>query len=317
LVALVNAGATNSISAVLDGVVHNVAVAFAAPQVKYAPTLPYSAAAQGIQTVATYAAVNAYDADGNVITANGGYVDANGNNVAIGLSANTLCGGSASCSVVLGATSVAGPGTLVPVTATLSDSASQYSEALTITPSITFGNPGGTLTAGTVSFVRPNSCSAYLPTFYPGNASTLTYTASDNPNTSQTLNYSIAGFGTPSGAQSLDPRIAVDLYLTEYRATPSFFGAPFAAGTNVVDIVRIPNSVISQVPVTTNSNGQVFFGNDQPAVSLFNSMATVAWTSNVGANATLTYPFWFSGNGNLCNDQVPVPITFPATTGYF
>jgi hypothetical protein len=84
LVVIVNQGASTAVNAVLDGVVHDVAVVFPAQQVKYAPSLPYSAASQGTQTVTTYAAVNAYDRDGNVITYNGGYVDANGNNVAVG-----------------------------------------------------------------------------------------------------------------------------------------------------------------------------------------------------------------------------------------
>ena len=163
--AVINAGTTTTIHATLDGIVKNVTIGFASKSVAYAPSLPYDGATQGIQTVATYAVVNALDVDGNIITANGGYVDAAGANVSIGLSASNLCGGG--CSVNLGITSVSGPGAIIPVVATLDDSKSKFNELLSVTPSILFGNPGGTLSAASTTFVRPTSCTAYLPKYLP------------------------------------------------------------------------------------------------------------------------------------------------------
>jgi hypothetical protein len=135
--------------------------------VSYAPILPYIAASQGRLTVPTYLVVNALDADGNVTTYNGAYIDSAGNNVAVSLTPSTVCGGNVKCSVALGASTVSGPGAVVPVTATLDDSVSSFSETLTITPSILFGNPGGILSADSTTFTRPSSCGAYLAYYLP------------------------------------------------------------------------------------------------------------------------------------------------------
>jgi hypothetical protein len=71
------------------------------------------------------------------------------------------------CSVALGASTVSGPGAVVPLTATLDDSVSSFNETLTVTPSIFFGNPGGNLSADSTTFARPSSCGAYLANFLP------------------------------------------------------------------------------------------------------------------------------------------------------
>jgi hypothetical protein len=210
-VAVVNQGQSTTIHATLDGIVHNVGVAFAAPTINYAPTLPYSYAAQGKQIVAAYLAVNAYDADGNVITYNGGYVDGSGNNVAISLGASTLCGAAlAHCPVALGTSTVSGPGAIVPVTVTLDDQYSAFTESLTVTPSILFGNPGGTLTGGTVAFARPSACSAYLPAPPSLTGTWSDYDLGANGPTLEQFRLD----GDPGYFQSLDVRLAYGYVLT-------------------------------------------------------------------------------------------------------
>jgi hypothetical protein len=198
VVAVVNAGQNTDIRATLDGIVHDVALKFAAPNVPYAPALPYDASSQGRLTVPTYVVVNALDADGNVITYNGAYVDSAGNNVAVKLTPSSICGGNAKCSIAMGATTIAGPGAVVPVTATLDDSASAFHETLTVTPSILFGNPGGALSADSTSFSRPSSCSAYVPAYLP---------------TDFALSYNGSTYFIVSSA-AVDPRLAYSVELT-------------------------------------------------------------------------------------------------------
>jgi len=149
VVAVVSAGQTNDIRATLDGIVHAVQLVVAAPQVAYITT-----AGQHVSVVPTYVSVNALDADGNVITYNGAYIDKNGNSFAVSIGTSQLCGGSASCSVTLGATTISGPGAVVPVQASLDDRVASASESLTFTPTVAFGDPTVTLTPGTTSFVR-------------------------------------------------------------------------------------------------------------------------------------------------------------------
>jgi hypothetical protein len=212
VVAVVNAGQNTDIRATLDGIVHDVALKFAAPNVPYAPALPYDASSQGRLTVPTYVVVNALDADGNIITYNGAYIDSAGNNVAVKLTPSSLCGGNAKCSIAMGATTIAGPGAVVPVTATLDDSASAFQETLTVTPSILFGNPGGALSADSTSFSRPSSCSAYVPAYLPAD-----FSVSVGPSGTFTLlSYSLTWVFTsdPRYAMALDPRLAFSVELT-------------------------------------------------------------------------------------------------------
>lgn len=160
--AIVNQGTATQLRATLDGIVHSVAIVFAAPIVPYAPQQPYSYASQGVQTVSTFLSVNALDADGNVITYNGGYIDKNLNNLAISLSTASFCAGG-SCGVKLGATTISGPGAIIPVQATLDDKVAGTSQALGVIPSVLFGDSTIGLTSGATTFVRPSSCTFYAP----------------------------------------------------------------------------------------------------------------------------------------------------------
>ena len=161
VVSVVQPGITTNVNATLDGIVHSVSLVFAAPTITYIPN------ASGDTTVVpTYVAVNALDADGNIITYNGAYLDTNGNPFAINLAATSLCAGNAACSVTLGATSVSGPGTIVPVTASISAANSQASETLTVSGTVFLGNTGVVISPGSTTFAR--FAGSYGPTGFTG-----------------------------------------------------------------------------------------------------------------------------------------------------
>ncbi|HTZ56064.1 MAG TPA: hypothetical protein VMB20_13465 [Candidatus Acidoferrum sp.] len=125
------AGQSNPVQLTLDGVVASVSVALAQSSL--------SAGSPG----STLAVVNALDADGNVITYGGNYIDDNGNAVLIGLT-------SSDSTITLSTTVVSSPNTIV----TVSYSGSTSMGLATITPSIETGSVTGALTAATIS-VQP------------------------------------------------------------------------------------------------------------------------------------------------------------------
>jgi hypothetical protein len=289
-VAIVNAGQTTTIHATLDGIVHNIDVKFAAPEIRYAPTLPYSAATQGTQTVGGYASVNAYDADGNVITYNGGYVDSSGNPVSIQLTPSTLCGGSAACTIALGALTVSGPGAVIPVTAKLADSVSAFRETFTVTPSVLFGNPGGTLTAGSVTFVRPSSCAAYLPAPASPSAS---WTIATVPVVGA-LSFDISG--DPTFFYALDTRLGHGYVLTSDRfgAVGFAYVGPGSAGFTPSP----PSRFYGTLNVHSRSSDSILL---DPGILPTRAPLLIWFQLGI-----------FDGVSGLCSDSAVTPVIVPS-----
>jgi len=70
------------------------------------------------------------------------------------------------------------------------------------------------------------------------------------------------------------------------------------------------------LPKTTQI--EAYFANpDQPQVSISGTTSTLTWNNGNNDSGTATFPIWLTGNGNLCNDQIPLPTAFPATSIYF
>ena len=118
---LIVAGQTNSIRFTLDGVVNSVSLQFVPPFVT------------SVASTTVFVLVNALDADNDVITYNGAYVDANDTQVTIKLTSadNTV-------NAALASYAISAPGAVIPV---------PYSGQLgfTVTPSVTSGNVPGTI----------------------------------------------------------------------------------------------------------------------------------------------------------------------------
>jgi hypothetical protein len=199
----------------------------------------------------------------------------------------------------------------------LNDSVSQYSEALTVTPSITFGNPGGAVTPGTVNLVRPSSCNAYLPYISSLNAASLSAVnnVSVNGQSATRLVWNDIRFGTLQNAQSLDPRIAYDLNLSASPVNPGPYPINGAVGT-----YRIQNGALSFVgPQPSNLDAAAFAADQRAGLSpsLTNGTATAYFVPTGIQQITMSFEFDLDGVGNLCNDSVPLPFSFPSLSTLF
>ncbi|HEV8020498.1 MAG TPA: hypothetical protein VGP41_04485, partial [Candidatus Lustribacter sp.] len=260
---LIVSGQTNNVRFTLDGVVHSVSL-------QWVPAVLTSTAATTVALL-----VNALDVDGNVITYDGAYVDANDNQVVIKLSSPD-----ATVNAALQSYAVSAPGAVITL---------PYSgeSSITVTPTVTSGTVTGTL-AGATLYASSLANAVWVPA-YPPYSAIYAYVP---PYTGTYVAVGASSNGAPLTYMAMDT--SGNIFATENTGL----------GGNGVEEFSPPGYQGVQIissgagPIKVSASGYLFFGNPTSNIAIYAPPYTGAAVATIPMNASAVN-FALDAAGNL------------------